>query len=424
MHRFTFLIFVAMTFVCWGVYGPVLHVGQEKMGADGQLSSLRPFIAVGIAYFLIAVVYPLIVIGRGKEPGNWSVRGFFWSFLAGAVGAIGALGIILAFKFRGSPVYVMPLVFGLAPVVNTLVTMLMARTVRNASLVFYLGVVMVAVGAAGVLWFKPSPHKANSTAAHSQSNDSIPSSDSTTTSGDGDETTGEGDETTGEGKGQSSEVVGSGADDEDRSESDDNSATGTTSNESESAGGNGETRPNNVSNEPDSGGAAAAATTAPTNPNILWVTLCILGTAVCWGSYGPVLHKGQAMMGGSRLRPFLCVGLAYFAIAVIVPYLLLGKFPEPGGWTIDGTAWSLAAGAAGAIGALGIIYAFNYGGKPVYVMPLVFGFAPVVNTLTEMVTKGLYGQVSIWFFASMGLVIVGAVTVLVFAPRGKPAAKK
>ena len=57
-------------------------------------------------------------------------------------------------------------------------------------------------------------------------------------------------------------------------------------------------------------------------------------------------------------------------------------------------------------------------------MPLVFGFAPVVNTLTEIVTRGLYGQVSPWFFASMALVIVGAVTVLIFAPRGKPADKK
>ncbi len=414
MHRFTFLIFVVVSFVCWGIYGPVLHVGQELMGADGQLSSLRPFIGVGIAYFLIAVVYPLMVIGRGKEPGKWSAMGFFWSFLAGAVGAIGALGIILAFKFRGSPVYVMPLVFGLAPVVNTLVTMLMARTVRNASLVFYLGVMMVAVGAAGVLWFKPSGHKATSSASHSRSDESQESDGSSGSNG--------------------SSATGSltsepGTADENEGDDDDNSATGTTSNEDTSnEDTSGEVTDEGASGHPsgesDRTAGSDKAARATANPNLLWVTLCILGTAVCWGSYGPVLHKGQAMMGGSRLRPFLCVGLAYFAIAVIVPFFLLGKFPEPGGWTIDGTAWSLAAGAAGAIGALGIIYAFNFGGKPVYVMPLVFGFAPVVNTLTEIVTRGLYGQVSPWFFASMALVIVGAVTVLIFAPRGKPADKK
>ena len=146
-----------------------------------------------------------------------------------------------------------------------------------------------------------------------------------------------------------------------------------------------------------------------------------------WGAYGPVLHKGQAKMGGGRLRPFLCVGLAYFAIAVIVPWVLLGSgvFEEPGGWKhIGGVFWSLAAGAAGAVGALGIIYAFNFGGKPIFIMPLVFGFAPVVNTLTETVSKNLLGEVSPLFLGSLAMVIVGATIVLVFAPRGakpKPA---
>jgi hypothetical protein len=145
-----------------------------------------------------------------------------------------------------------------------------------------------------------------------------------------------------------------------------------------------------------------------------------------WGAYGPVLHKGQAKMGGGRLRPFLCVGLAYFAIAVIVPWILLGSgiFEEPGGWNVWGVFWSLLAGAAGAVGALGIIYAFNFGGKPIFIMPLVFGFAPVVNTLTETASKNLLGQVSFYFIGSLAMVIVGAIIVLVFAPRGpkpKPA---
>jgi hypothetical protein len=57
-------------------------------------------------------------------------------------------------------------------------------------------------------------------------------------------------------------------------------------------------------------------------------------------------------------------------------------------------------------------------------MPLVFGFAPVVNTLTETVSKNLLGQVSPLFIGSLAMVIVGAIIVLVFAPRGakpKPA---
>ena len=128
-------------------------------------------------------------------------------------------------------------------------------------------------------------------------------------------------------------------------------------------------------------------------------------------------------MGGSRLRPFLCVGLAYFVIAVVGPLMMLNRFHEPGGWYASGITWSLGAGAAGAAGALGIIYAFNFGGKPIFIMPLVFGFAPVVNTLTTIITDNLYGRMNTMFLVSLALVIVGAMMVLVFAPRGKkPAA--
>lgn len=56
-------------------------------------------------------------------------------------------------------------------------------------------------------------------------------------------------------------------------------------------------------------------------------------------------------------------------------------------------------------------------------MPLVFGFAPVVNTLTTIITDNLYGRMNTMFLVSLALVIVGAMMVLVFAPRGKkPAA--
>ena len=76
--------------------------------------------------------------------------------------------------------------------------------------------------------------------------------------------------------------------------------------------------------------------------------------------------------------------LAYFLIAVIVPTLLLLRWEEPGEFTFGGSLWSLAGGAAGALGALGIIMAFNFGGKPIFVMPLVFGGAPVINTFVSL----------------------------------------
>jgi hypothetical protein len=108
----------------------------------------------------------------------------------------------------------------------------------------------------------------------------------------------------------------------------------------------------------------------------------------------------------------------------VVPNILLTGWAENSHYaSLSGTFWSLAAGAAGAIGALGVILAFNFGGKPVYVMPLIFGGAPVVNTLFSAISKGMLGQLTPMFLAGLILVIAGAAMVLVFAPRSGPPKK-
>ena len=151
-------------------------------------------------------------------------------------------------------------------------------------------------------------------------------------------------------------------------------------------------------------------------PFMLWLAATLL-TICCWGVYGPVLHRGQAAMGGGRLKPLICVGLAYFAIAVVVPVAMLNMLGEAGHWTFRGVVWSLAGGAAGAIGALGIILAFNFGGKPAYVMPLVFGCAPVVNAFITMYWAGTWSEMRPAFLAGLILVGMGAMMVLYFAPK-------
>ena len=90
---------------------------------------------------------------------------------------------------------------------------------------------------------------------------------------------------------------------------------------------------------------------------------------------------------------------------------------------MGGSFWSLAAGAAGAIGALGVILTFNFGGKPIYVMPLIFGGAPVVNTIFSAASSGDLQDLQAEFLAGLILVIAGAAVVLVFAPRGGPPPK-
>ena len=146
-------------------------------------------------------------------------------------------------------------------------------------------------------------------------------------------------------------------------------------------------------------------------------------TVLCWGMYGPVLQWGQLWMSTipgvpARLRPFVCVGLAYFLIGVIVPSLWLHFQGEKGDWTIRGIVLSFAGGALGALGALGIILAFTFGGRPVYVMPLVFGGAPVINTLFAVKAYGGLGNYAALFLAGLILVVAGAAIGLVMEPRG------
>ena len=67
------------------------------------------------------------------------------------------------------------------------------------------------------------------------------------------------------------------------------------------------------------------------------------------GCLGPVLHRGQTAMDGSRLRPLLCVGMAYFVIAVVVPLIWLYTRGEKGDWTFSAAVWSAGGGVAGAL---------------------------------------------------------------------------
>jgi hypothetical protein len=257
------------------------------------------------------------------------------------MGAIGALGIILAFTFGGRPIYVMPLVFGGAPVVNAFLTIYLADRMKEIGPWFLAGLIIVILGA--VLVMVSSPHGAPPAAAKAAAE--------------------------------------------------------------------------NVQATP-----AIVAPPVPTATENAWTwILRVLSIALAiasWGAYGPVLHKGQAAMHHSRLRPLICVGLAYFVIAVIVPDMILAEAPEPSTYGSWGTLWSLAGGALGAVGALGMILAFNSGGKPVFVMPLVFGGAPVINTLVSISSTHQWSNVNPFFWAGLILVVVGAVMVLAMAPRG------
>ena len=158
-----------------------------------------------------------------------------------------------------------------------------------------------------------------------------------------------------------------------------------------------------------------------------------VATALFWGTYGPLLQKGHHFMESGRLRPFICVGIAYLLVAIVGPIIVMyltgmEMDTEKGkglfhGWTVNGIVWSILAGGVGALGAFTLIMAINYGGKtsPIYVMPIVFGCAPVVSTFVSMYFNKTLSQISPFFAAGLILVAAGAITILVTAPRPKPA---
>lgn len=143
---------VVGTIFCWGLYGPVLHSGQVALGT----SPMRALLCVGLAYFLIGVMIPGSILAIQGEPGAFNPKGFSLAGLAGILGALGALGIIYAFQFGGKPFYVMPLVFGGAPLVNILVSMIMHPPKTAPSPWLFVGFALAVTGAFLVLRFKPA----------------------------------------------------------------------------------------------------------------------------------------------------------------------------------------------------------------------------------------------------------------------------
>ena len=145
-----------------------------------------------------------------------------------------------------------------------------------------------------------------------------------------------------------------------------------------------------------------------------WIVLAF-GAAISWGMYGASLHRGQVALG-SPMRALLCVGAAYFLIGVLVPVAVLTSQGEMRNFNPVGTMTATAAGALGAIGAVFIIFAFRSGGLPNYVMPIVFGCAPLVNVITTMIIHPPKTAPSPMLYLGFLMTAAGAGLVLYFRP--------
>ena len=145
------LIFVAGAVLSWGAYGVLLAQGQSQLG-----NPLKALLCVGIAYFLLGVIIPVAALSAQGGLSGFSTGGLVTATIAGGLGAAGAACIIWAFRAGGLPVYVMPLVFGGAPIVNVLLTMAVNPPKDAVNPLLYAGFVLAAAGAGMVLYFRPA----------------------------------------------------------------------------------------------------------------------------------------------------------------------------------------------------------------------------------------------------------------------------
>jgi hypothetical protein len=180
LDRYLWLVYVALAGLSWGTYVPLIfYGGSELTPRPGDIGGrIMAILCVGIAYFVIAVVVPLALFLSGSY--SWppmKSTGLVFSGLAGVAGAVGALCVIFATQnavaaaraanlppatFR---LYIAPLIFGLAPVINTLVSIVWHPKgnewfhvgLENENLPgwkLWVGIILVGVGSALVLFSK------------------------------------------------------------------------------------------------------------------------------------------------------------------------------------------------------------------------------------------------------------------------------
>lgn len=143
------IVFALLTGLFWGTYGPALGISRAA-----EHNPFKPYLMIGLAYLVWAVIGGFGGIaysfgGLNTEGAlRYSSTGATWGFIAGSLGAFGALTLTLAmYSFaKGTPPradIVMPVVFGTAVSVTAITSVIMTRASFNPWL--YLGIAGMAV---------------------------------------------------------------------------------------------------------------------------------------------------------------------------------------------------------------------------------------------------------------------------------------
>src|SRR5438552_15008001 len=94
--RYLWLLYVGLAGLAWGTYVPTIFYGGSELGGKAN-ARLLAILCVGIAYFVIGVLFPLILFLTGQYPWPaFKATGLIFSSLAGVAGALGAICVIFA----------------------------------------------------------------------------------------------------------------------------------------------------------------------------------------------------------------------------------------------------------------------------------------------------------------------------------------
>jgi hypothetical protein len=175
----------------------------------------------------------------------------------------------------------------------------------------------------------------------------------------------------------------------------------------------------------------------------------VIGAGLAWGTYVPIVFFGGQMLTGDlktaplggRLASILCVGIAYFVLAVVIPIaLMMTRSDAKPDWKPVGLIFSGLAGVAGAVGAICVIFASKaatdaakiegLSGPEIakyrmYIAPLIFCLAPIINTILSAVwhPNSKTGEWMIFHFEmpnwkmAVGILLAAAGTFLVLMSK-------
>lgn len=153
--------FAMLVWLFWGFYIPVLAMAR---GAEGRPMPFKPYFAIGVAYFICAAIGGLIGMYMRGEPFVFTGPVTRWGFVAGTLGAAGALALTCAMVYGGAkmPHVITAFVFPGVLTVSAIVSVIQLRGHVTPSPWLWIGIVGMIVCSIIIAYNTPFAHKPSS----------------------------------------------------------------------------------------------------------------------------------------------------------------------------------------------------------------------------------------------------------------------